>query len=258
MGHLADTAFGAQTLHALDAWTGIIGYAFQIYFDFSGYSDMAVRLALMFGFLLIQNFDSPYHSASITEFWRRWHISLSTWLRDYLYIPLGGNRKGSARTYLNLMIVMLLGGFWHGANWTFLSWGAIHGAMLASERWQGKDSFSRQLPHPVRVAITFGVVCIAWVFFRAPTLSEAIRYLGAMFGTGSVTAAADLVAGMMYSRYHVIMLVLTGLLVWGAPQSWHFTHRLTAPRLAFIGALIVASIFVMWTQTTNPFLYFQF
>src|SRR5256885_1375249 len=167
MGHVADTAFAAGPLHWWDAWFGVTGYAFQIYFDFSGYSDMAVGLALMMGFVLIQNFGSPYQADSITDFWRRWHISLSTWLRDYLYIPLGGNRKGPARTYFNLMIVMLIGGLWHGAHWTFVIWGAIHGFMLAFERWQGKDSPYRRLPRPARVAVTFAVVCLVCVFFRA-------------------------------------------------------------------------------------------
>src|SRR4051794_9196819 len=166
MGHIADTAFAAGPLHWYDAWFGVTGYAFQIYFDFSGYSDMAVGLALMMGFVLIQNFDSPYKADSITDFWRRWHISLSTWLRDYLYIPLGGNRKGPARTYVNLMTVMLVGGLWHGASWNFVIWGAIHGGMLGLERAQGKHSFYRRLPHGVRVALTFLVVCLSWVFFR--------------------------------------------------------------------------------------------
>ncbi len=174
MGHVADTAFAAGSLHALDAWFGLVGYAFQIYFDFSGYSDMACGLALMLGFVLIQNFDSPYQADSITDFWRRWHISLSTWLRDYLYIPLGGNRLGTRRTYVNLMAVMLFGGLWHGASWNFVLWGAIHGGMLAFERAQGKASFYRRLPRPVRVGITFFVVCLSWVFFRAKTLGQAV------------------------------------------------------------------------------------
>jgi alginate O-acetyltransferase complex protein AlgI len=122
----------------LDAWYGVTAYAFQIYFDFSGYSDMAIGLGLMLGFVFAKNFDSPYISQSITEFWRRWHISLSTWLRDYLYIPLGGNRKGPRRTYVNLDIVMLLGGLWHGASWNFVIWGALHGGMLALERLRGR------------------------------------------------------------------------------------------------------------------------
>jgi alginate O-acetyltransferase complex protein AlgI len=151
MGHIADAAFAAGPMRILDAWFGVFGYAFQIYFDFSGYSDMAIGLALMMGFVLIQNFDSPYKSVSITDFWRRWHISLSTWLRDYLYIPLGGNRKGERRTYLNLMTVMLLGGLWHGASWNFVIWGGIHGGMLAGER-----TGQRQLVPPIAATLARG------------------------------------------------------------------------------------------------------
>src|SRR5438552_5924423 len=182
MGHVADTAFAAGALTVKDAWFGLFGYAFQIYFDFSGYSDMAVGLALMMGFVLIQNFDSPYRADSITDFWRRWHISLSTWLRDYLYIPLGGNRLGERRTYVNLSTVILLGGLWHGASWNFVLWGAIHGGMLAFERAQGRTGFYRRLPHGARVATTFLIVCLSWVFFRAKTLGQAVVYLSSLFG----------------------------------------------------------------------------
>src|SRR3954462_12889521 len=202
MGHIADTAFAAGPLHAPDAWFGLFGYAFQIYFDFSGYSDMAVGLALMMGFVLIQNFDSPYCADSITDFWRRWHISLSTWLRDYLYIPLGGNRKGPGRTYVNLMVVMLIGGLWHGASWNFVLWGAIHGAMLAFERAQGKASVYRRLPRPVRIGLTFFVVCLSWVFFRAKTLGQAVTYFKSLFMLGALGSAADVPAGVMYTRLH--------------------------------------------------------
>ena len=146
MGEVADAVFAAESLAAMDAWFGIVAYAFQIYLDFSAYSDMAIGLGRMFGFRFPENFNSPYKSASITEFWRRWHISLSSFLRDYLYIPLGGNRKGPARTYVNLMTVMLFGGLWHGAQWTFVVWGAIHGGMLALERLMGKDSFYAKTP----------------------------------------------------------------------------------------------------------------
>src|SRR5262249_46253797 len=145
-GDAADAAFRAVGLHPLDAWYGLFAYAFQIYFDFSGYSDMAIGLGLLFGFEFQKNFDSPYRAQSITEFWRPWPISLSPWLRDYLYIPLGGNRKGEARTYLNLLVVMLLGGFWHGASWNFLVWGGIHGSWLAFERVLGKASFYARAP----------------------------------------------------------------------------------------------------------------
>jgi alginate O-acetyltransferase complex protein AlgI len=258
MGHIADTAFASGPLHWYDAWFGVTGYAFQIYFDFSGYSDMAVGLALMMGFVLIQNFDSPYQADSITDFWRRWHISLSTWLRDYLYIPLGGNRRSSARTYVNLMTVMLLGGLWHGASWNFVIWGAIHGGMLSFERAQGKDSFYRRLPRPARVVVTFVVVCLSWVFFRAKTLGQARTYFASMFGAAPVSVASDAIAGPLYTTYHAALLAVSALVVWGLPNTWHFTERLTVPRAVGGLALLALSILVMWTQTTNPFLYFQF
>jgi alginate O-acetyltransferase complex protein AlgI len=258
MGHIADAAFAAGPLHVFDAWFGVIGYAFQIYFDFSGYSDMAIGLALMMGFVLIQNFDSPYKSDSITDFWRRWHISLSTWLRDYLYIPLGGNRKGPGRTYVNLMVVMLLGGLWHGASWNFVIWGGIHGGMLAAERAQGKDSPYRRLARPVRVGITFAIVCLSWVFFRAKTLGQALTYFRSLFGAIPTTAAADAVAGVIYTPYHALMFVVAAVVVWGMPNTWAFTTRLSMGRAVGGMALLVLAVLMMWTQTINPFLYFQF
>ncbi len=258
MGHIADTAFAAGPLHPTDAWYGLTGYAFQIYFDFSGYSDMAVGLALMMGFVLIQNFDSPYQADSITDFWRRWHISLSTWLRDYLYIPLGGNRKGPRRTYVNLMAVMLLGGLWHGASWNFVIWGAIHGGMLAAERAQGKNSPYRRLPHAARVGITFFVVCLSWVFFRAKTLPQAWDYFRSLFGMSEAGYASNAIAGALYTPYHASMLGLAAFLVWGMPNSWALTARVDTPRAVGGVALLALSILLMWTQTTNPFLYFQF
>ena len=258
MGHIADTAFAAGSLHAKDAWFGIAGYAFQIYFDFSGYSDMAIGLALMMGFVLMQNFESPYKSESITEFWRRWHISLSTWLRDYLYVPLGGNRRGPRRTYANLMTVMLLGGLWHGASWNFVIWGGIHGTMLAAERARGKDSFYRRLPRALRIAITFAIVCLSWVFFRAKTLGQAVVYLRSLSGLAMPGEGADGVAGALYTPYHVGMLLSAAVVTWALPTTWEFTERLSAPRAAFGMALLGLSVLLMWTQTVNPFLYFQF
>ncbi len=258
MGHLADTAFAGGAQHFYDAWVGVIAYAFQIYFDFSGYSDMAIGLALMLGFVLIQNFDSPYKSRSITEFWRRWHISLSTWLRDYLYKPLGGNRKGPVRTYVNLMTVMLLGGLWHGASWNFIIWGGIHGSMLTLERKLGDKHPLRRLPPALGVATTFLVVCLSWVFFRAKTLGQATTYFGSLFGLSSVAPAADVVAGAMYTPYHAALFGLAAIVVWGMPNTWEFTNRLSVPRV--VGALATLSLatLMMWTQTINPFLYFQF
>src|SRR5437868_5434714 len=207
---------------------------------------MAVGLALMMGFVLIQNFDSPYKSESITEFWRRWHISLSTWLRDYLYIPLGGNRLGEGRTYVNLMTVMLVGGLWHGASWNFVLWGAIHGGMLAFERAQGKDSLYRRLPRAARVGVTFIIVCLSWVFFRAKTLGQAVSYFKSMFAAGGPTPASDAVAGALYTPYHAVMFVLAVLVVWGAPNTWAFTNRLTVARATGGMALLALAVLLMW------------
>jgi alginate O-acetyltransferase complex protein AlgI len=258
MGHIADQSFAAGQLHWYDAWYGVTAYAFQIYFDFSAYSDMAVGLGLFIGILFMKNFNDPYSSDSITDFWRRWHISLSTWLRDYLYIPLGGNRKGEVRTYINLALVMLLGGMWHGAQWTFIIWGAIHGAMLIFERLQGKNSPYRRLPRAVRVAITFFIVCIAWTFFKAETLPQAVAYIKSMFGAGDLTSAADMVAAGVYTRYHALTFVACIIAVWGLPQAWVFTQRLTPLRVAACLGVFIVSVVFMWTQTVNPFLYFQF
>ncbi len=258
MGHIADVAFTAGPLHWHDAWFGLFGYAFQIYFDFSGYSDMAVGLALMMGFVLIQNFDSPYKSQSITEFWRRWHISLSTWLRDYLYIPLGGNRKGSARTYVNLMTVMLFGGLWHGASWNFVIWGGIHGGMLGVERKLGKKHPLRRLPRAVSIASTFLIVCLSWVFFRAKTLPQALSYFGSLFGLAHTSAASSVAGGVLYAPYYAWLFVLSAIVVWGMPNTWEFTLRLSLPRAVGALAMLALATMMMWTQTTNPFLYFQF
>jgi len=250
--------FDAGSASTLDSWFGACAYAFQIYFDFSAYSDMAIGLGLMLGFVFPKNFDSPYHSASITEFWRRWHISLSSWLRDYLYLPLGGNRKGNARTYVNLAIVMLLGGLWHGASWNFLIWGAIHGSLLALERMMGKDSFYRQLPQFVRVALTFVIVLFTWVFFRSADLPSALRYCEAMMGLGNVTETAGLLGGVIYQPYYVLMFSIAAVVTWACPQTWDFTRKITWPKVTAILLAFGASVIVMTTQDFNPFIYFIF
>lgn len=258
MGYVADACFDVGSLRCGDAWFGVAAYAFQIYFDFSGYSDMAIGLGMMFGFIINRNFNDPYRADSITDFWRRWHISLSTWLREYLYVPLGGNRAGPWRTYCNLMVVMLLGGLWHGASWNFLIWGAIHGGMLGIERAQGKQSFYYRLPRCLRVAFTFGITCLAWVFFRAKTLPGAAAYLAALLGQGQDTSATDLVAGVIYTPYHLAHFLACVGIVWGGVQTWNYVRNLTAWRALTCLIIFLLAILVMWTQAENPFLYFQF
>jgi len=257
-GKIADQTFGADGLQMLEAWVGSAAYAFQIYFDFSAYSDMAIGLGLMMGFVFPKNFDSPYKSRSITEFWRRWHISLSTWLRDYLYIPLGGNRGSNSRTYVNLMLVMLLGGLWHGASWNFVIWGAIHGGMLALERAMGRNSFYSKLPAPISIGITFIIVCIAWVFFRAHTLPEAIDYICAMFGFGGEHPGSALVAGQIYTTYHLATLFLAGVIAWKGPQSWDFTRELTWPKVTVIVGIFLLALTMLVATSFHPFIYFIF
>jgi alginate O-acetyltransferase complex protein AlgI len=257
-GKIADLAFDAGSLGPLEAWYGVTAYAFQIYFDFSGYSDMAIGLGLMFGFVFAKNFDSPYKSRSMTEFWHRWHISLSTWLRDYLYVPLGGNRKGETRTYINLLIVMLLGGLWHGAAWNFVIWGGLHGALLALERRRGKAALYGGLPAFARVAVTFSIVLITWVFFRSPDLPQAVRYLGNMFAMGDTQDAAGLLTGLVYQPYYLGTFLLAAGIVWGAPQTWDWTRTVTLPRAAVVMAVFVLAVVVLTTQAYNPFIYFIF
>ena len=261
MGVLADAAFGAGpgSLGMASAWLGIVAYAFQIYFDFSAYSDMAIGLGRMFGFRFIENFDSPYHAASLTEFWRRWHISLSTFLRDYLYIPLGGNRKGPSRTYVNLMTVMLLGGLWHGASTTFLVWGGIHGLMLALERWRGKKPLYGPLPRPLRTGLTFGVLLVTWVFFRSDNFSTASRYLGAMFlGSDGGNAAAPLLTAQLAALPNLLWLAACAIVVWLVPNSQVVLQRLTVWKVGACLAGFVISLGLMFAQGYSPFLYFQF
>jgi alginate O-acetyltransferase complex protein AlgI len=257
-GKVADLSFDAGSLGMLDAWYGVTAYAFQIYFDFSGYSDMAIGLGLMLGFVFAKNFDSPYRSQSITEFWHRWHISLSTWLRDYLYLPLGGNRKGPLRTYVNLLVVMLLGGLWHGAAWNFLIWGGIHGVLLAIERMNGRVPLYARLPAGARVAATFVIVLLSWVFFRAADLPSAIAYLRDMAGLGRLQAAAPLLDGIVYQPYYVFTVVVAAVVTWSCPQTWDWTRTLTASKAFAVAALFVIAAVALTTQAFNPFIYFIF
>ena len=258
-GQVADAVFAAAQPCALDAWVGVLAYAFQIYFDFCGYSDMAVGLGRMLGFEFLKNFDAPYRSESITELWRRWHISLSSVLRDYLYFALGGNRKGEGRTYVNLAVVMVLGGLWHGAKWNFVLWGAFHGLLLAFERWRGKRSVYGALPRPGRIGLTFLLMLGSWVLFRADNLTAATAYFQAMLGLGPAASVASLLAATIYTPYHLLVLAVCAGLVFQPVQAHDWAQSpVTWGRTALLAPLFVFSLMAMFSQAFNPFLYFQF
>jgi alginate O-acetyltransferase complex protein AlgI len=229
-------------------------FAAQIYCDFSGYTDMAIGLALLLGYQLPQNFNRPYLALSLQDFWRRWHMTLSRWLRDYLYIPLGGNRKGRLKTYRNVMITMLLGGLWHGASWTFMLWGGIHGAGLSAERWIRERYGGVRVPAWVAWLVTFHVVCIAWVFFRAPDLATAFDVLGGL----GLSGPSPLVT------LPLVLLVVASVAIqllppdwWRQAEAWFVARPVAVQGLA-VGALIVASDAAVGQQGVAPFIYFQF
>jgi alginate O-acetyltransferase complex protein AlgI len=244
------------------AWLGIVCYTLQIYFDFGGYSNMAIGLGLMIGFTFPINFDYPYISASMTEFWRRWHISLSSWFRDYLYVPLGGNRISSARTYFNLWVVFLLCGLWHGAAWNFLVWGAAHGGLLVLERTGFNKTLQRISP-VLRHAYVLMAVMATWVLFRADTLSAAIHYYGALLGLAAASAAPPL---HRFLGADVVLALIAGLLASGPCGSQllsRFGGYLRIGNVEF-GALIgLIALFGLTTLSLaggayNPFIYFRF
>jgi len=258
VGQVADTVFAADAPYTIDAWFGVVAYAFQIYFDFSAYSDMAIGLGRMVGFEFPRNFNAPYLADSITDFWRRWHISLSTFLRDYLYIPLGGNRKGPWRTYVNLTIVMLLGGLWHGASWVFVIWGAYHGVLLAFERWLGKESVYSRLPKPIRIGFTFVLVLFSWVLFRCPDLDAAVQFFGAMFGISTPSAGSALLAGEIYTRGQFLVMGICSLLAFQPVQAFDWVEKLSWTRIGILVSLFWLALMTLFVQAFNPFLYFQF
>jgi alginate O-acetyltransferase complex protein AlgI len=220
---------------------------------------MAVGLGRMLGFEFPKNFNAPYLADGISDFWRRWHISLSTFLRDYLYIPLGGNRRGPSRTYVNLATVMVLGGLWHGANWTFLVWGAMHGALLMGERWRGKNSLVRALPKALRITITFVLVLIGWVVFRAENLAAAGDYLAAMFALQETPGSSLLLAADLYTRRNLAVMAICVALTIQPHQSFDWSQaRLNIAATMVVLTLFLFALAVMSTQAFNPFLYFQF
>ncbi len=265
-GSIAEAAFDAGTLETIQAWWGLLAYSFQIYFDFSGYSDMAIGLGLMFGFTFPENFRSPYRSASITEFWRRWHITLSTWLREYLYIPLGGNRHGRVRTYFNLFVVMLLGGLWHGAAWNFVIWGGYHGLLLAGERAFQEIRGNPPDNHPTRMPVVrlarmvtvFCLVALGWVLFRAHDISHAAQYYAALLGLAETQPATRLLWILMFQPYHVLCLLIGAVIVWTCHTAWVFTEQQTPVKTLWGCVLFLLSIVLLATQQYNPFIYFLF
>ena len=267
---LANTfALTADKIFALDplmqtglvAWLGIICYTLQIYYDFSGYSDMAIGLGRMFGFHFKENFNYPYISCSIREFWRRWHISLSTWFREYVYIPLGGNRKGKVRTYINLFTVFLLTGIWHGANFTFIAWGLYYGIILVIERlFLGKllDQNPLKFLNHLYVLI---IVVIGWVFFRADNIYLALSYIKGLFDFSSNQWMI-----LSYLSNKLILLLIAGILLCGPVQSrlsgWYASVKKASNfqkiDFAFQICLLIISILSLIGGTYNPFIYFQF
>lgn len=257
-GLVADAAFGADVPTPLTAWWGILGYHFQIYFDFCGYSDMAVGLGRMFGFEFVKNFNAPYRSVSITDFWRRWHISLSTWIFDYIYIPLGGNRKGTVRTYVNLMICFFLSGLWHGAKLTFIFWGLYQAFFLITERFMGKNSIYGKLPHLPQIIITNVIVMFGWVLFRAPDLGQTIGYWKAMIGMVTPATGSLLLQAEVFSPKHVVGMLLCAIAVWQPVQAHEWIRNLTNVKYATLTAVFIVAIAMMFAQSFNPFLYFQF
>jgi alginate O-acetyltransferase complex protein AlgI len=260
---LADRAFASPDPTAADAWLGALAYTVQLYFDFSGYSDMAVGLGLMMDFRFMENFNHPYISRSITEFWTRWHISLSSWLRDYLYIPLGGNRKGASRTYLNLLLVMLLGGLWHGANWTFVVWGAWHGGFLVLERYLGKRRLWRPIPALIAVPKTMLIVIVGWVLFRAANVGAAWTTLSAMAGTNGWAMSESFLWELRGLEVTTLLLglILIYLAPWWRDLLWQLPERrqqaLQIVHLVIL-PLFILGIFRLSAQSFSPFLYFQF
>jgi alginate O-acetyltransferase complex protein AlgI len=248
-----------------EAWLAAIAYSVQLYFDFSGYSEMAIGLGLMIGIRFINNFNFPYLASSITEFWRRWHISLSVWLRDYLYIPLGGSRQGARRTYINLFLTMLLGGLWHGANWTFIVWGGWHGALLAIERKIGvRDSvtFRSKL---IRLPLTTLLVVLGWVLFNSPDFSTALDFYAGMAGLQGFPIRPEV--DWQLSREAMSMLVVAIAIIYCEPRlrmlatRWQVTPAAGTGRQAvalLTACIAVVSVLRISDQSYSPFLYFQF
>ena len=254
----ADAVFTfKKSLLALDAWIGVLAFSGQIFFDFAGYSTCAIGVALCLGFVLPENFKYPYAATGFTDFWRRWHITLSSWLRDYLYIPLGGNRKGELRTYVNLMITMLLGGLWHGASWTFVAWGALHGLYLCIEKViRDKTKLSGILPPFLVAMLTFFLVNVTWVFFRSPDFITAERLLVSMFGMADKGAAIlptiDMIKVML-----VVFLTVTAHWIMRDTSILNLSQKMSWRGMG-LGWAALLILLIISQKSSDSFIYFQF
>lgn len=263
---IADAAFasaGSGDLTTSGAWIGALAYTLQLYFDFSGYSDMAIGIGMMLGFRLPENFNRPYSSVSITDFWRRWHMTLSRWFRDYVYIPLGGSRDGGWATYRNLIIVFALTGFWHGAQWAFVLWGFYHGAWMLIERrmgWRGIDGTVRHVA--LRRLATFVIVLLGWVLFRAESLDVALDYYRAMFvPTGGLTESVELALNNQALLAGLVALAIVVLPGGRSGGRWLVEAGGRVPSAArFVSVAVLLPLALVYAMTTvfSPFLYFQF
>lgn len=260
MAYDAIAALPSGEVSVLTAWIGVAAYTFQIYFDFSGYSDMAIGLGKMFGFEFMKNFDYPYTSGSVTEFWRRWHISLGSWFREYVYIPLGGNRVSTQKQIRNIFVVWLLTGFWHGAAWNFIFWGLYYGVILLLEKFVLKNVLEH-LPGVVKHIYTMFLVMIGWVLFFSPNMGSALSYMGTLFGIGA-NGLVDGTAWYYLSNYFVLFLVL---ILCSIPYTYkRFAQCAMGGKvsrsfvLVVYGLIFILSAAYLVNATYNPFLYFRF
>jgi D-alanyl-lipoteichoic acid acyltransferase DltB (MBOAT superfamily) len=253
---------GAGTPDRLSAFVGVLAFTGQIFYDFSGYTTCAIGVAMCLGFAFPENFRFPYSAVGFSDFWSRWHMSLSRWLRDYLYIPLGGNRHGTFKTYRNLMITMLLGGLWHGASWNFVVWGGLHGGYLIAERRlrarTGKEKSSpRGAPRALLTLATFACVCVTWIFFRAPSLERALVICRSLAGS-HVESASRLLLGANSPRALGAIVFLLGTQWFMRDTTWEqWFQQLAAPRRTAVMAMLLVMI-VLSLGEDRAFIYFQF
>lgn len=261
LGGMADNIFNLyySGIDTPTAWIGAICYTFQIYYDFSGYSDMAIGLGYMFGFKFMENFNYPYISKSITEFWRRWHISLSTWFKEYLYIPLGGNRKGNV--YFNLFVVFLVTGVWHGTNWTFVLWGLWHGMFILIERFIRNKDWYAKIPSAIKHIVTMLIVILGWVLFRADNLEQALGFIKTMFGfnnAGTLTFEYIYFINKKFIFWIIMSIIGSLPFVSNKLKKYNGNKNFEILTTIVISIVFIISIIFIVNSTYSPFIYFQF